>query len=374
MTNVSEMNVDYEWSFLEENNMNEEDDQHIPINEIFDILPLNGTLEPNMSETVEFVYYGAPDRKFEAKAICQVEGGPDEKVDLIGESSRISYKLSIADSNNFIDFGEVMFSQWTTKDFILHNLGKVPFDFKIRMDNIIRKGLIKIKPSQGKIAGGQKTKISINFCPGLPGDYLEMFKIQVAHFEAETITLRGYGLYPAIKFELPRVKTEELQRRLEEDGISYHNASIDSKSSKDAKKYPSDSVVSELDRKILYDAIMSNIETRQNINMSMDSSMAEFNPNQTGGENFNQTMGTMKSTAGFRRTVPQKFEKKLLDKVVVGIYTLDLGNVIAGNSAEGLIRLYNVGKMRSSIYFDQRLLRPKGLRISQEKINLNNKD
>lgn len=69
-----------------------------------------------------------------------------------------------------------------------------------------------------------------------------------------------------------------------------------------------------------------------------------------------------------------RFEKKLLDKVVVGIYTLDLGNVIAGNSAEGLIRLYNVGKMRSSIYFDQRQLRIKGLRINQDKVSLSNKD
>jgi len=70
MTNVSEMNVEYEWSFLDENKIAEDDDQNIPINEIFDILPLNGVLEPGMSETVEFVYYGVPDKKFTAKAIC----------------------------------------------------------------------------------------------------------------------------------------------------------------------------------------------------------------------------------------------------------------------------------------------------------------
>lgn len=105
----------------------------------------------------------------------------------------------------------------------------------------------------------------------------------------------------------------------------------------------------------------------------MDSSVGEFEPAATNGENFNFGE-TAKDTAGFRKTNQPKVEKQLIDKIIVGIYTLDLGNVIAGNNAEGLIRLYNVGKMRSSIFFDQRLLRIKGLRLSQERITLNNKD
>lgn len=169
-----------------------------------------------------------PDQPFTAKAICQVVGGPDEKVDLIGESSRIRYKLSTSASNNYIDFGEAIFSLWTSKEFYIENLGQVPFDFKIKMDNIIRKGLIKISRSEGKIAGNNRTKIVVNFCPALPGEYIESFKIQVAHFEAETITVRGYGLYPALKFELPRIQTDELKTKIDEDGYSFHNASVDS--------------------------------------------------------------------------------------------------------------------------------------------------
>lgn len=368
MTNVSEMNVEYEWSFLEDENSGD-----IPTNEIFDILPLNGVLEPGMTEQVEFVYYGMPDQKFTAKAVCQVVGGPDEKVNLVGESSRIKYKLSTTTASNTIDFGEAVFSCWSSKDFTLENLGKVPFDFKIKMDAIVRKGLIKISPSQGKIAGMNKTKITINFCPALPGDYLESFKIQVAHFEAETITLRGFGLYPALKFELPRLETEEMIKRIEEDGISFHNASIDSTSSRKSIRYPSNESVAELDKKLLYNAIMKNIERREATtnNNSLDSSVADI---QNTRDNVSATQQTMRSTANFRRTVA-KFEKKLIDKIIVAVYTLDLGNVIAGKDAKGNVRIYNVGKMKVNLNFDQNNIRNKGLRLNQTKVNnLNNKE
>jgi len=46
------------------------------------------------------------------------------------------------------------------------------------MDNIVRKGLIQVSPQIGKIASGDKPKIQIYFCPALPGEYTESFKIQ----------------------------------------------------------------------------------------------------------------------------------------------------------------------------------------------------
>ena len=165
-----------------------------------------------------------------------------------------------------------MFSLWTSKEFYIENLGQVPFDFKIKMDNIVRKGLIKISRSEGKIAGNNRTKIVVNFCPALPGDYIESFKIQVAHFEAETITVRGYGLYPALKLELPRKVTDNIRNKVDEDGLSFHNASGDTTNSGNGKRYPSNEVVSELDRKLLYSSIMKNIEKRDALNHSAESS------------------------------------------------------------------------------------------------------
>jgi hydrocephalus-inducing protein len=72
MKNISEMRLDYEWTFLQEElvfppgtsgsqQIESRDSQRttqksIPINEIFDILPLSGSLEPGHEEQVEFVY------------------------------------------------------------------------------------------------------------------------------------------------------------------------------------------------------------------------------------------------------------------------------------------------------------------------------
>lgn len=55
MKNVSEMALSYEWTFVQDD-LGMSSAQLIPINEIFDILPLSGYLEPNCEEQVEFVY------------------------------------------------------------------------------------------------------------------------------------------------------------------------------------------------------------------------------------------------------------------------------------------------------------------------------
>jgi len=69
LTNISEMPVSYEWSFLEEESTNlnavEEVDETrkrkkkpkaLPINEVFDILPVSGRLEPGQTENVEYTF------------------------------------------------------------------------------------------------------------------------------------------------------------------------------------------------------------------------------------------------------------------------------------------------------------------------------
>ena len=63
MTNISEMDVAYDWSFLEEeiaslNQIEDESsarkkkkkDKRAPINEVFDILPVSGVLQPGETE------------------------------------------------------------------------------------------------------------------------------------------------------------------------------------------------------------------------------------------------------------------------------------------------------------------------------------
>ena len=66
----------------------------VPANEAFDVLPIRSVLEPGESEDVEFVLFGHTNSKFNCFAICEVEGGPEYKLTLIGESSTVAYSLN----------------------------------------------------------------------------------------------------------------------------------------------------------------------------------------------------------------------------------------------------------------------------------------
>lgn len=79
MTNISEMVCTYDWSFLEEEttslNKPEEDTRKskkkkdVPINEVFDILPVSGILKQGETETVEFTFYAGHGMKYNGIAV-----------------------------------------------------------------------------------------------------------------------------------------------------------------------------------------------------------------------------------------------------------------------------------------------------------------
>lgn len=137
LTNISEMAVNYEWSFLEEeittlNTMKQEEESKkkkgkkgkvLPINEVFDILPVSGILMPGQTETVEFTFYSGHGLTYNGIAVCSVDGGPDYEVPIVGESSFVSYKLSATE----LDYGEIPYNESSAKEFFIENIGKVPF-------------------------------------------------------------------------------------------------------------------------------------------------------------------------------------------------------------------------------------------------------
>ena len=99
-------------------------------------------MEPNHEEQVEFVYNAFGGQRFKTQAICHVEGGPEYEVTLAGDSSLVSYRLSIA----LIDLGDVRFCEWVSKEFFIDNTGKVTFEFKVSLQNVKKKGFVEVSP------------------------------------------------------------------------------------------------------------------------------------------------------------------------------------------------------------------------------------
>lgn len=228
LTNISEMPVNYEWSFLEEETLSpirEDEDgsakkkqakkkpqKLLPINEVFDILPVSGMLLPGQTETVEFTFYSGHGLLYNGVAVCSVDGGPDYEVPIVGESSFVSYKLSTQE----LDYGEIPYNEGSSKEFFIENIGKVPFQFNINLATVSRPGIVEAHPMTGKVAAGERYKVIVKFFPGIPSNIDEMFLVECAHFPAQRFKVRAIGIYPACLLSFPRADDEDFHKRFEE--------------------------------------------------------------------------------------------------------------------------------------------------------------
>lgn len=52
-------------------------------------------------------------------------------------------------------------------------------------------------------------KLTIKYLPGVPEKFDKCFRVQVAHFEPDLITIHGEGVFPRISLDLPRVPDEQ---------------------------------------------------------------------------------------------------------------------------------------------------------------------
>lgn len=212
MTNPSLMPIEYTWFLTEDR---EETARTEPLNEIFDILPLRGIVEPGQVENIEFSYFALFNTKFDVNALCRVIGGPEYTLKLNGEASNVSYNLSFGKKSKLIDIGDAFLGQKTNHDFEIENVSKVTFDYSIRIDFSIKKAklmteFITFTPSKGTLSGGEKVKIKLSIAPGFPGTMYQVLIIQIAHFEPEVVSIKGSGIFPSIRLYAVRKVDSEL--------------------------------------------------------------------------------------------------------------------------------------------------------------------
>ncbi|XP_068025997.1 hydrocephalus-inducing protein-like [Melanerpes formicivorus] len=81
--------------------LKETEPHRLGLEEVFDVLPLYGLLQPGQSQQVTFSFFGHPNVVACARALCRVQGGPSYKLRLRGEASLLSYHLDTTE----LDFG-----------------------------------------------------------------------------------------------------------------------------------------------------------------------------------------------------------------------------------------------------------------------------
>eukprot|EP00940_MAST-03C_sp_MAST-3C-sp2_P002755 g2755.t1 len=229
VTNDSKIACTYSWAFMED----EEEARalatakrpFIPVNQVFDILPIRSHLKPGESEVVEFLMYGHANRQFRGTCICEVEGGPDYEVTLVGGASHVSYEIETDE----LDFGELVHDHVEEKEFFITNTSSVPLNFRVLDDKVTREGVISVYPKSGRIFGKERARIVVRFCPILPEHICEHLVVEVGHFEPVEVLVRGVGIYSSVTLVLPHDVTDAWDKLL--DSARAHLA----KKSKDAQ-------------------------------------------------------------------------------------------------------------------------------------------
>ncbi|XP_008833211.1 hydrocephalus-inducing protein homolog [Nannospalax galili] len=177
----------------------------IGIEEVFDILPLYGVLQPHSSHQISFTFYGHCNIIAQAKALCEVEGGPTYEIILKGEASLVNYSFNTKD----INYGLQLFDHITEREITLKNIGKVDFEFKVLTNyqsspqNLLP-GEPLILPLSGFVSSNNEQVLRVFYLPGIPEVFQRSFQIQIAHLDPENITLHGEGIFPRISLDLPR--------------------------------------------------------------------------------------------------------------------------------------------------------------------------
>ncbi|XP_065519856.1 hydrocephalus-inducing protein-like [Lathamus discolor] len=218
MTNCSPLVVQYHWAFLKDSQVNpvrfmETEPLALGVEEVFDILPLHGELQPGQSQRVCFSFFGHANTVSQVTALCRVEGGPSYEVALRGEASCISYLLDTTE----IDCGLQVFNKVTEAALTLQNSGKLGFAFAVLSPGTGTAanplpGVPLVVPSRGYVEPGKQQVLKVYYLPGVPGVFCRAFQIQLGHLEPEKISLKGEGTFPRIHLDLPRNIKEKLDK------------------------------------------------------------------------------------------------------------------------------------------------------------------
>ena len=397
MRNTSIMPLNYCWYFAEPSDT---DVAQVPLNEVFDILPLRGTIDPDAEENVEFLYFAMANRNFNVTAVCKVEGGPDYFISVAAEASNVAYSISMPKKNKTIDIGEAYLGTKVVHEFEIENSSKVMFDYSVHMDLLP----ITRKPNSWSISftfhlqrvslgGGDKTKIKLFVSPGFPGVLSQCLVLQIAHFEPEKVFIKGYGLFPSLRFDAKRRVDSELIKSMQklkltelgagrsvflpakllEDGDGPNlseNSAIDLKNDSFSNQF--EQIFFEMDNDALVEierVLIKNFIKANRNRIAGDekkSVMSNQVKSQSKIPSSTQVLGKEDTQSKLRAF---KNDIRIFEEIVLGSFLLNLGTIIAGNKSSKTLKVSNVGKCLVNFGIDMKGFKSHGLTISTTKIH-----
>ncbi|XP_028304635.1 hydrocephalus-inducing protein homolog isoform X2 [Gouania willdenowi] len=320
------------------------------LQEIFDILPLYGHLEPEEQREVVFSFYGHEDISSAVVAQCHVEDGPTYEVQLTGEASEISYSLS----STHLDFGFQLFYQTGEVEVVLRNTGKVHFFFTTinpaeqasytqlnEEDPEVRPSCPVVIPAQGHINAYSEQCLRVLYLPGIPGEFSKKIRLQVAFLPPQDIILSGVGVFPRISLSLPRNLYES-----HHDIMEQARATLEAEREKRESKKKEDATEST--------SIITNEEL---LHLEVDKLLVKESALKQCAnlQELRDAQGLFKNGNKIRR-------------LVLPEYVLDFGYVILGKVVSHSVKVINSGLIPVSFQLDCRQLAGTGFKAELERV------
>ncbi|NXG68880.1 HYDIN protein, partial [Baryphthengus martii] len=321
------------------------------VEEVFDILPLYGVLQPGESQRVMFTFFGYTNIVAHVTALCRVEGGPTYKIALSGEASLINYLLDMT----VIDCGLQLFNEVTEAKVTLQNSGKVAFTYMVLNSSAATAdsplpGVPLVMPSTGYIGPGKEQVLKVYYLPGVPGVFCRTFQIQVGHLEPAEISLKGEGTFPRISLDLPRnIKGNEKYEKI----LKEVRKKVEKDSEGNEAIAPEEAVAMEPPT----DNSDTMLDTR--LQMQMEEMLIE--------EHALELQKALTSGSPEDTAFDQRARRRLL-RAELPEYILDFGYVIPGNIHTHIVKITNTGRFPVSFHADGRVLCGTGFSVELDRV------
>ncbi|XP_015729352.1 hydrocephalus-inducing protein homolog isoform X2 [Coturnix japonica] len=317
------------------------------VEEVFDILPLYGELQPGESQQVTFTFFGHANMVVHITALCEVEGGPTYQVMLSGEASVINYLFDVTE----INCGLQLFNEFAEAELTLQNSGKVGFQYRVLSpsDSSLPSVLL-VLPSTGYVGPGQEQVMKVSYLPGVPGAFCRTFQIQVGHLEPETITLKGEGSFPRICMDLPRnIRGNEKYEKILQEA----REKVEKESQTDEAVVPGEDPATETP--------VDDQDTMLDIRLQMQ--MEEMLVEERALEQQKLLVSCPPEDYYFDKQARQR-----LLRVQLPEYILNFGHVILGNIHTHIVKITNTGQLPVSFCAVGRVLRDTGFTVELDRV------
>ncbi|TPX54724.1 hypothetical protein PhCBS80983_g05802 [Powellomyces hirtus] len=365
ITNTSTLPVIFNWTFEEFSHVLGSGPagggELVLLGQVFDILPMRGTVYPGETENVVATFMGHAAGKFSLVAICDVSGGPKYEVTLRGDVSLIEYALD----RTVVDLGTQLYQEVVEQDVILSNTGRVDFDYELKLlaDSSLQPKMT-ISPSKGTIPPRGRQRLTVRCCIAAPQVIDDNFFIQIANFDPVMIRVTGRGTMPRIQLNLPRVTDERYEAHHSEikSAVVKKTKSAGPTTASTADGKAIDSEAEESAEKRLLHEKMQELLTRLN-----EEALARLPPQPKGkfiGSPF--LFHRTQQAKGSDKKGPLAINES--SQVRLSTYLCEFGNVIRNTSKRVVVKIKNIVNHPVHFTLDKTPLIGSGFTVEPDKV------